>query len=119
MKALVIPVDGPLQEFELVEEDAFRQLQTLVDGLIEALPLPSFIGGWAWTTAYINEEGKLLKLPFNGRATDFMVPGIGLFYGDYIAGPMVLCGFSPSTGMHIDLPDGPARRARMIADEAG
>ena len=49
-----------------------------------------------YATAYVNEEGKFMPREIDGkpgpgapnmRATDFMVPGIGLMPGDYIAGP--------------------------------
>jgi hypothetical protein len=53
------------------------------------------------------------------RATDFMVPGVGLHYGDYIAGPLVLAGFDPETGDNAsEVPDGVERRARLIEREA-
>ena len=39
--------------------------------------------------------------------------------GDYVAGPMLLCGFDPDTGKHAKLLDHVIRRARKIAREAG
>jgi hypothetical protein len=121
LSALVIPVEGPLVEVELDPGEGastLAQLQGLVGGMIEALPLPGFIRGAAAATAYIDEEGKFTQEP-NMRATDFMVPGVGLFWGDYIAGPMVLCGFDPSTGRHAELPRAVIDRARLIEREAG
>lgn len=44
MKVLVIPVEGPLYETDLNEGEALRQLQELVGGYIQALPLPEFRG---------------------------------------------------------------------------
>lgn len=122
MKALVIPVEGPLEEIELVPDEngsTLAPLQAAVGGWIEAVPIPDFVRDADSATAYINEEGKLEQLPFNGRATDFFVSGIGLFFGDYIAGPLVLCGFDPETGEHAELPEGVIRRARLIEREAG
>lgn len=120
MIALVIPVEGPLEEVEL-SEPSLEQLQGLVGGLIEALPLPGFIAGAEYATAYINEEGKLLgnTNEINRRATDFMVPGVGVHYGDYIGGSFVLCGFDPRTGTHRELPEPVIARARLIEREAG
>ena len=54
----------------------------------------------------------------NMRATDFMVPGVGLFPGDYIAGPFLLCGFDVNTGEHGELPAEVIERARLIESEA-
>lgn len=119
MIALLIPVEGPLEEVELSEDSLLEQLQGLVGGGdIEALPLPGFVGHAGAATAYINEEGKI-ELEINRRATDFMVPGVGLFWGDYIAGPFVLCGFDPEAGTHRELPEPVIARARLIEREAG
>jgi uncharacterized protein DUF3846 len=116
MKALLIPVEGALEEVEL--DGTLEQLQSLVGGYIEALPLPAFMGYARDATAYVNEEGKLHGLEHNRRATDFMVPGVGIFFGDYIAGPFLLCGFDPATGEHRALPTSVRDRARLIETEA-
>jgi hypothetical protein len=90
IKALVIPSEGPLFEVELTPDDdgsSLAQLQALVGGYIQALPIPEFVPGSDHATAYVNEEGKFdPDCPPNMRATDFFVPGIGIFAGDYIAG---------------------------------
>jgi hypothetical protein len=108
MKALVIPCDitMPIEEINLNEESALEQLQGIVGGWIEALPLPGAITDYKYNaTAYINEEGKFLDAcTLNERATNFMMPGIGLFEGDYIAGNFIVCGFDSATGTHRDIP---------------
>lgn len=116
MNALVIPVCGPVQTVEL--DGTLSQLQSLVGGFIQALPLPEFIDADEGATVYVNEEGKFEAEP-NMRATDFMVPGIGLMFGDWIAGPMIVCGFDPRRGEHADLPLAVAQRVRLIEREAG
>jgi hypothetical protein len=55
----------------------------------------------------------------NMRATDFLVPGVGLFPGDYVAGPLLLVGFDPASGEHEDVPEGVEKRLRLIEREAG
>lgn len=123
MNALLIPVEGPLQTIELVPDSnaSLDQLQTLVGGNIEAVPLPEFLGTDGYhATAYVNEEGKYdPDCGPNMRATDFFAPGVGLFAGDYIAGPLLLCGFDPETGEHAELPQSVIDRARLIEEEAG
>lgn len=120
MKALLIPVEGPIEEIDLNPDDngsSLAQLQALVGGYIQALPMPDFIGDNV--TAYINEEGKYSgDTRPNMRATDFMVPGVGLMMGDYIAGPFVLCGFDAERGENTDIPARAVRRARVIEREA-
>jgi hypothetical protein len=68
---------------------------------------------------YTNEDGKGLGLPLNGRATDFLVPGVGLFFGDYVAGDAVLIGFDAADGTHQDVPPGSRSRIELITQEAG
>jgi hypothetical protein len=119
-RTLLIPVAGPVEELVLPgsDGDSLRTLQEAVGGFIEALPLPEFITGADGATCYINEEGKLEGLPFNGRATDFLVPGVGLFWGDAIVGPMVVVGFDPTSGEHRDIPPAVEARVRLIEREA-
>jgi hypothetical protein len=121
-QALVVPAEGPIEQIRLreVADSALAHLQELVGGDIEAVPLPDFITGYDATTAYINGEGKFNPdCKPNMRATDFFVPGVGLFYGDYIAGTMVLVGFDARTGKHRrKLPEGVTKRIHLIAREA-
>jgi hypothetical protein len=120
MKAIVIPVEGPVYDIELDNEHDLETLQEHVGGHIEAVPLPAFVDKAGRATSYVNEEGKFTPQshPPNMRATDFMVPGVGLIWGDYIAGTFVLVGFDPETGGHADLPDGIRDRVELIAAEA-
>jgi hypothetical protein len=113
--ALVVPVEGPLVEVEL--DGTLEQLQGLVGGRIEAIQIPEAIDPTGRSTGYLNEEGKNEGLPFNGRGTDFMLPG--LFFGDFVAGTLVLCGFNPRRGVHAELPQTVVDRARLIESEAG
>lgn len=120
MKALLIPVDGPVEEIDLtLGSGQLQQLQGLVGGYIQALPLPDEIEDAERSTVYINEEGKYVgDTRPNLRATVFMVPGIGLMAGDYVAGPMILCGFDPLVGENTDVPAAITERVRLIEREA-
>lgn len=119
MRALLIPVEGDCRVVDLPAEGGLDQMQTLVGGYVEAVAVPEFVPGSDRATAYVNEEGKILGLPINRRATDFMVPGAGMLFGDYVAGPFLLCGFDPATGAHADLPAEVEARAELIEREAG
>jgi hypothetical protein len=121
-RALLIPLEGPITELHIPTDDdgaSLAALQAAVGGWIEAVSLPPFVTDADRATAYVNEEGKLEGLPPNYLATDVMVPGVGLMWGDYIAGPMVVCGFDMHTGDNADIPPGVERRVRQIAHEAG
>jgi hypothetical protein len=121
-KAFLIPVTGPCREVVIDDGDdgdSLGQLQALVGGYIEPIGVPDFIPGAEYGTAYINEEGKIFGLEPNMRATDFMVPGIGLSPRDYIVGNMVLLGYNPHTGENADVPEGMVKRAKLIEEEAG
>lgn len=121
IKALVIPMEGPMEEIELPENvnKHLTMLQEVVGGYIEAVPIPSFIADADRATAIVNEEGKYIEdCRPNMRATDFLVPGRGIGWGDYVAGNMILLGFDPRDGAHKDVPDGIVARARLIEREA-
>jgi hypothetical protein len=119
-RALLIPVTGPVEELRLpTDHTELMQLQAAVGGWIEAVSMPEFIAESERATGYVNEEGKLEQLPFNGRATDLMVPGVGLGWGDYIAGPMLVCGFDRHRGENTDIPAGVEKQIRLIEAEAG
>ena len=116
--ALVIPVDGPVQTVEL--DGSLEQLQALVGGLVQALPVPEFICATGGATAYVGDESKFdPDCAPNMRATDFLVPGVGLVWGDYVAGPMIVAGFDPRTGNHAPLPAAVKQRVRLIEQESG
>lgn len=118
MKAIVIPVEGPIELREI--DDTLDSLQGIVGGFIQAIPLPAFLEPSGRATAYLNEEGKLLPdCAPNMRATDLLVPGVGLFFGDYIAGTLIVCGFNPATGENEDVPERIIMRVNLIADESG
>jgi len=116
--ALVIPVDPeePIHRVEVVG-DTLTRLQELVSdpdgpkGYIEAVPYPPGPDADALTT-YVNEEGKLNGMPRNERATALMKPG--LFPNDWIAGPLVICGFNPETGESTDIPDWFESRGHLV-----
>jgi hypothetical protein len=90
MKALLIPTIGPVKE---VQQDGLGDLQALLDGHIEGLP----IDGRPDAAAYVNEHGLLDGLADNPRATRLL--------GIRIQGPAVLCGFDPATGEQTPMPD--------------
>ncbi len=90
MKARLIPTTGPVKE---VQQHGLRDLQALLDGHIEGLP----IDGRHDAAAYVNEQGLLDALADNPRATQLL--------GIPIAGPAVLCGFDPATGQQTPIPD--------------
>jgi hypothetical protein len=115
-RGLLIPVTGPVVEVEV--DDTLECLQALIGGFVEANPLPRFVDRHNRATCYVHADGKNRFEP-NMRATDFLVPGVGLFMGDYVAGPLLLCGFDPHARLHADLPDVVVQRARLIEDEAG
>lgn len=96
MNVLVIP---PYEQPYTTEIDAdageqLTQLQGLVGGYIEMVRLPQF---GQMTVGIVNEEGKIMNLPSNSRAT--------MIYGqnDVIAGTMVVASVTPGG----DLADAP------------
>jgi hypothetical protein len=90
VRALLI---APFGAVEVVEQDGLGDLQRLLDGHVEALP----VDGREDAAAYVNEEGLLEGPADNVRATRLL--------GIQIAGPAVLCGFDPTTGEQKPIPD--------------
>jgi hypothetical protein len=124
MQCIIIPDDPskPIEwDVELPQFQTLEALQEIVHGNIEAVPLPPFLDGHTRSTGYVNEEGKYHRdCQPNMRATDFFVPGVGLFVGDHIAGPLVIVGFDPNTGDHTaEVPQTVVDRVRLIESEAG
>lgn len=97
MKAVIIPVVGDIYEAEL---PGYEELSAAVGGYIEVINFGE--GHVAW----LNEEGKLSNppLPPNWRATDLCFDRqVGLRYGDYIAGNLVVCGGCDDDGENTDI----------------
>lgn len=92
--------------------DSLDNLQKVVDGHVQAHPVP----GEPRATAYMNEEGKLRGMEANTLATRRMYDV--LMAGDYIAGPMLVLGITEA-GEHCDIPPELAKYMMdRCADEA-
>lgn len=86
-------------ESRTIDQD-LETLQSLVGGYIEAV---NFGPG---VVALLNEDGKMLGLPTNNRATRWAIArNIGLRPGDYIVGTMVIVGAVDADGDFTDVPD--------------
>src|SRR5215472_11237534 len=73
-QAFVIPMEGPCYTVDIHEDTSLRELQNIVGGYIEAIPLPDFIEGSERGSFFINEDGKYdPDCKLNKRATDFIV----------------------------------------------
>ena len=100
VNAVLIPAD-PGEPVRRVTVDGLHGLQAAVGGDIEAVDT-AVLGDQL--TSYINAEGKFNGSQPNPRATELLGPG--LFAGDFIAGPLLICGFDPDEGENRDCPPG-------------
>jgi hypothetical protein len=67
MQILVIPVTGDTTLVDLPKGDGLRVMQAAVGGYIELIRLaPDLL-------MYVNEEGLIHNLPFNGRASALLL----------------------------------------------
>ena len=82
--ATVFEVDGSRRDVHPVTPPAFtlEELQGFVGGPLE------LVTTYDTNLFFINEEGKLLGLPYNEQATHYLADR--LQPGDYIVGPAVL-----------------------------
>lgn len=95
-KALLVSVDGSVKPIIV---NGLKDLQELVGGYIEGIY--SSTGGHL---AYVNEEGKLLGLPVNSRASKIVhAMGARIQMQDYIAGSMVIVGAPDENGEDTDV----------------
>ena len=74
--ATIIRVDGTTEPLELKEENSLGQMQEVVGGYIETVPVD---GGFL----VVNEEGRLTGLKRNSKACDL--------YGGLIVGDVLFC----------------------------
>jgi hypothetical protein len=85
--AIVIQPDGVVRRVTI---RCYDDMNKAVGGWIEALALPWGDGD---QSAYVNEDGIALGLPFNRLATDLCTElQVGLMPGDYIKGNMLVLG---------------------------
>lgn len=104
IKALIIPAN-PLEAVTATDIDAgLDSFQHQVGGYIESVPGGDFNGAAEGTwCAYINEEGKILNLPVNMRATAIMHAIEKIHAWDTINGTMIIVGFNDQ-GDSVDAP---------------
>lgn len=99
-KGLVIKPDS--SKPEVVEFTTFEQVQEAVGGTVTHMPLHDHIREQlkiGLVDVLLNDEGKDV-LPVNAEVTKLNAEG--LFWGDYICGPAVLCG--ERNGGWLDVP---------------
>lgn len=83
--ARIIKANGEITEVSPANGKDFKleELQTIVDGYIEVIWMPED------KIMVINEEGKLLKLPVNEKATKIYQDNF--CYPDIIVGDVLVC----------------------------
>lgn len=93
VNARTIGVDGTIAPYEYQLTDSLSALQSGVGGLVDCIDMTHPRTGNV-ATLWINDEGKLLDLEANVRAT-ILARGFGVIdYRDYIAGPAVITGMT-------------------------
>lgn len=97
-KGIVVTIGGQIRPMTIND---FEHLQKLVGGWVEAIRF-----GVTGLDALINEEGKLIPLPPNRKATELCsMFEVGLRPGDFISGNMVLLGPVNDDGDWTDVPE--------------
>jgi hypothetical protein len=101
VKAVLLRADGTASRIEIKSGE---DINKAVGGWLEVI---NFQGN---VFVYINEEGKLLGLPLNNRATGLAYSrNIGLIPGDVIVGNVVFVGPADNDGNDTDVPEDFAR----------
>ena len=105
-KALVLDTEGNFTTTDLTDGDEYKNLVRIVGGYIQAVPFTESI------TLWVNEEGKMDRLPENSKATKIWEH----FYGktDFIVGNAVFTGGTDEKGDTIALSDNAEELLRYI-----
>lgn len=98
IRALQITTEGKTEIINLLPNTQLEQVQKAVGGLVQAIGFDDDLTMW------LNEEGKMLKLPHNPMAQYLWDNQFGEGT-DYIVGDMVLTGGADSEGETISLSD--------------
>jgi hypothetical protein len=99
IKGLFVPVLGPIVPVYVKKKNSLDQLRRLVDGYIEAVSLDS-------ADMYCNEEGRLMNLPLNFRATKLNLSRFSEHKGQAsigIVGDVLILGSVDSQGYNTSL----------------
>lgn len=114
-EALVIPAQGEPYKTEIPGDRELEELQRLVGGFIEYVPLYGDDDEVA-LSLFCNEEGKIEGLPPNGRANHFF--GDALLEGDVLVGNVVLMGPPDDDGetLPLDYADQWLEKALEVTD---
>ncbi|MCT1812634.1 DUF3846 domain-containing protein [Micrococcus luteus] len=97
-KALLIPT-LTTDPVTITEAEGLEALQKAVGGFVEPVPGEDF-------TAWVNEDGKVVGLPFNPRADRFLhlaIPDLPTW--DCIVGPVIITGGADEDGEDTDITD--------------
>lgn len=99
-KMVKVLIKEPGKEpYEKEIEDTLDNLQEIVGGYIECVEMP----GVKNVDLYVNEEGKLNKLPGN-----FLLPE----YEDCACGTVYMVGFDPETGENVSITDNQIKKCK-------
>ena len=96
-KGAVLYTDGTYEEKEFKQ---LSDMQAAVDGLIEPIGMYDFFGQGV-CQGYVNEEGLLKELSFNGVAS-----ALSFMFGNApkIVGNMIVVGMTDAEGNDTDIP---------------
>ena len=110
--AIKLTTEGKASLIDLTaDSNELVTLQMAVGGLIEAKTLE---GGY---TLFMNEEGKLMQLPINERATEIWLANFPNF-PDVIVGDVVIAGGTDEEGEQLGLDPDYANRLLEIFAQA-
>lgn len=106
-KAVVIGFDESIGVLDLdAPEGSLKVLQDAVDGWVQVVDLAPKLSIW------VNEEGKMNGLPYNGKATAIYQERFGMV--DIIVGNAVLTGGTDEEGETIGLTDEQVARIQRL-----
>lgn len=106
--AIRITTDGTIEELDLSGDNSLDVLQTAVGGWVQAIDLHDALTMW------LNEEGKLERLPHNPYAQSEWDNRYGA-NTDYMVGDVVFTGGTDEDGATLGLDEDTAQQIRKMA----
>jgi hypothetical protein len=98
--------DGAVQVIPFVDQQ-LKTLQTAVGGYVEPVALGPDLMMW------VNEDGKMTRLPFNQAATSIFIKHRG--GSDYIVGQVVFTGGTDDDGNSLGLTEAQIQQLKTYA----
>lgn len=111
LQGLLIKATGEVELIAYNKENSYKTIKNAVAGLIQPIDLEPTI------TLWLNEEGKLDKLPYNHKATALWVYYFD--FTDYISGDVFITGGTDENGDTLGISLTDSNKIQLLVSSIG